>query len=258
MQDPFSLHGKVAVVTGSTRGIGLATARLLARCGAVVVVSSRKADACNAVCAELIASGARATAIAAHVGREEDCRRLILETQSRFGRIDIVVANAAVNPVFGAVSELGDESWQKVLDTNLTGAWRLARRALPMIAAQGGGAMVFVSSINGRLGVPRAGAYGVSKAGVEQLTRQLAIEWGDKNVRINAVAPGTTRTDMIRALAADPAFMAAVEARTPLKRIGEPEDVAAAIAFLASNAARHISGQVLTVDGGETILRGTL
>jgi dehydrogenase/reductase SDR family member 4 len=255
-KNPFSLEGKVAIVTGSTRGIGLATVRLLAQCGAAVVVSSRKADACDAVCKELSATGAQATAIAAHAGHEDDCRRLVQDTLSRFGRLDVVVANAAINPVFESLSALGDDSWQKVMDTNLTGPWRLARLALPVIARQGGGAMVFVSSINGRFGVQRSGAYGVSKAGLEQLTRQLAIEWGGENVRVNAVAPGTTRTDMIRALAADPSFVANVAARTPLRRIGEAEDVAAAIAFLASDGARHIAGQVLIVDGGETIMRG--
>jgi NAD(P)-dependent dehydrogenase (short-subunit alcohol dehydrogenase family) len=128
---------------------------------------------------------------------------------------------------------------------------------LPALAVQGGG-FVFVSSINARFGVPRSGAYGISKAALEQLTRQLAVEWGSLNVRVNAVAPGTTRTDMIRALVEDADFVRAVESRTPMRRIGEPDDVAAAIVFLASAAARHITGQVLTVDGGETIMRGTL
>jgi len=256
--DPFSLEGKIAIVTGSTRGIGRAAVRMLARRGATVVVSSRKPDACAAVCAELLAEGLRAIAVPAHVGRKEECCRLVEETVSRLGRLDIVVANAAVNPVFEAVSRLEDDAWHKVIDTNLTGAWHLARHALPAIADQAGGAMVFVSSINGQFAVPQSGAYGVSKAGIEQLTRQLAIEWGDRNIRVNAVAPGTTRTDMIRALTEDPSFVAAVEARTPLRRIGEPEDVAAAILFLASDAARHITGQILTVDGGETILRPRL
>jgi NAD(P)-dependent dehydrogenase (short-subunit alcohol dehydrogenase family) len=258
MPDPFSFDGKVAIVTGSTRGIGLATVKMLAARGARVVVSSRKPEACEAVRAELVASGAQAIAIPAHVGRKEDCARLVEETEARLGRIDIVVANAAVNPVFEAVSRLAEESWQKVLDTNLTGPWHLACRALPAIARQGGGAMVFVSSINGSFGVPRSAAYGISKAGLNQLTKQLAVEWGRQNIRINAVAPGTTRTDMIRSLAADPAFLAAVQARTPLGRIAETEEVAAAIVFFASEAARHITGQLLTVDGGETILRGTL
>ncbi|MCB5946118.1 SDR family NAD(P)-dependent oxidoreductase, partial [Acidocella sp. KAb 2-4] len=191
-------------------------------------------------------------------GQAEECRRLIEETLARCGRLDAVVANAGINPVFSPVSELEPASWDKVISTNLTGAWHLARHTLPAIAAQGAGSMVFVSSINAHFGVPRSGAYGVSKAALEQLTRQLAVEWGPRNVWINAVAPGTTRTDMIRALTEDAAFVRDVQARTPMRRLGEPENVAAAIVFLASAAARHITGQVLTVDGGETILRGTI
>lgn len=257
-EDFLSFRGKTAIVTGSTRGIGLAAARLLARSGARVVISSRKADACVEVCSQLRAEGLLAEAIPAHAGKADDCRRLVEQTLTKCGRLDVVVANAAINPVFSPVSELDETSWDKVIATNLTSAWQLARHALPAIAAQGGGAMVFVSSINAHFGVPRSGAYGISKAGVEQLTRQLAIEWGTRNVRVNAVAPGTTRTDMIRALTEDPEFVRAVTARTPMQRLGEPEDVAAAIAFLASAAAQHVTGQVLTVDGGETILRGII
>ncbi len=256
--DHFGFAGKVALVTGSTRGIGLAAARLFAAGGASVVISSRKPEACAVAAAAITAAGGHAIAIPAHVGRAPDCAHLVEETQNRLGRLDIAIANAAVNPVFSPVSNLAEESWDKVIATNLTGAWHLARFALPAIARQHGGAMVFISSINGRFGIPNSGAYGISKAAVEQLTRQLAVEWGSQNVRVNAVAPGTTRTDMIRALTANPAFIEAVESRTPLRRIADPEDIAAAIAFLASTAARHITGQVLTVDGGETILRGAL
>jgi len=251
-----SFDGKVAIVTGSTRGIGLATIRLLARCGAAVVVSSRKREACDVITAELVADGARAIAVPAHVGRDDDCRHLVESTRRSLGRIDILIVNAAINPVFEDASNLSDDVWYRTLEVNLAGAWRLSRLALPEIASQGEGSVVFVSSINARLGVPRSGAYGVSKAAVEQLTRQLAVEWGGKNVRVNAVAPGTIRTDMTRRLTADAEFMNALESRTPLRRIGEAADVAAAIVFLASAAARHITGQVLTVDGGETICRG--
>ena len=178
--DNFSFGGKVAIVTGSTRGIGLATAQLFAARGATVVISSRKAEAGEAVCAQIIATGGQAIAIPAHAGRAEDCRRLVEETQSRLGRLDIAIANAAVNPVFAPVSDLPEESWSKVLETNLSGPWHFARFALPAIARQGSGAMVFVSSVNGKFGVPNSGAYGISKAAVEQLTRQLAVEWGPK------------------------------------------------------------------------------
>jgi dehydrogenase/reductase SDR family member 4 len=254
----FAFQGRVAVVTGSSRGIGLATARLLARAGAAVVVSSRHQAACESIRDELIGRGTRALAVAAHVGREADCANLIQTTVSAFGRLDILVVNAAVNPVFATLATLPEAAWQKVLQTNLTGSWCLARHALPNMAAGGGGAAVFVSSINARLGVARAGAYGISKAAIEQLTRQLAVEWGPSNVRVNAVAPGTINTDMIRELARDPQFLARASARTPLKRIGTADEVAAAIVFLASEAASHITGQVLAVDGGETIQRTEL
>ena len=247
--------GKVAIVTGSTAGIGLATAEVLARDGATVVISSRKPERCDAVRDAFVAKGHQAIAIPAHVGRDEDCERLIRATVDRLGRIDVIVANAGVNPVFDPLEDLSPEAWAKVIDTNLRAPWRLARAALPEIARQGGGAMVLLSSINAFLGVPGAGAYGVAKSGLNQLARQLAVEWGGRNVRVNAVAPGTILTNMIRALSERPGWLDAVRARTPLARIGQPEDVAETIAFLASDAARHVTGQVLTVDGGETIAR---
>jgi NAD(P)-dependent dehydrogenase (short-subunit alcohol dehydrogenase family) len=142
------------------------------------------------------------------------------------------------------------------LDTNLTGILHLNKLVLPHMAALGGGAVVMVSSIAGQLGVPNSGAYAISKAAVNHLTKQLAVEWGAKNIRVNAVAPGTTRTDMIRALVADEAALKTAIAQTVLQRLGEAEDIAAAIVFLASNAARHITGQVLVVDGGQTLTGG--
>jgi len=254
-EGPLALAGKVAIVTGSTRGIGLATVRMLARAGARVVVSSRKPEACEAVRAELVAAGHDAIAIPAHAGRPEACAALVDGTVRHHGRLDIVVANAAANPVADPLETLAPDAWAKVLDTNLAGPWHLARAALPEIARAGGGAMVMVSSITAFVAAPGSAAYGISKAALNQMVRQLALEWGGRGVRINAVAPGTTRTDMIRALAARPGWLDAVIARTPLARIGEPEDVAAAILFLASRAARHVTGQVLVVDGGETIRR---
>ena len=253
---PFSLTGKVAIVTGSTRGIGLAAARMLAEQGAAVVISSRKADACAAVEAELRATGHQALGFAAHAGREEDLAALAEATLARFGRIDIAVANAGINPSFDRLTDLSEDSWAKILDTNVGGTLRLARLTLPHIARAGGGAMVIVSSVNAASGAVGAGPYGISKAALEQMTRQLAVEWGRQDVRINAVAPGTVRTDMVRRLLEKPGYLDDTIATTPTGRIAEPEDVAAAILFLASAEARQITGQVLTVDGGQNITRG--
>jgi len=255
MAGPFSLDGKVAIVTGSTRGIGLATARMLAEAGARVVVSSRKPDACEAVRAQFAAAGHEAIALPAHVGRPEECAALVAGAVRHYGRLDILVANAAANPVADPLETLAPEAWAKVIETNLAGPWHLARAALPEIAKAGGGAMVMLSSITAFVAAEGSAVYGISKAALDQMVRQLALEWGGRGVRINAVAPGTTRTDMIRTLTAQPGWLDAVIARTPLARIGEPEDVAAAILFLASAAARHVTGQVLVVDGGETIRR---
>lgn len=251
----ISFAGKVAIVTGGTRGIGFATAAMLGSCGARVVVSSRKEVACSAALERLHELQIDAMALAAHAGNAQDCKRLVAATIERFGRLDVVIANAGVNPVFDHLINVSDEAWTKVLDTNVRGPVHLAREAFEHLA-QTQGAMVLLSSINARLGIAGAGGYGLSKAALEQMARQLAVEWGPRGIRVNAVAPGTTRTDMIRALTARAGFIESVEAASPLHRIGEPEDVAAAIVFLASSAARHITGQVLTVDGGETIARG--
>lgn len=249
----FRLDGKVAVITGATRGIGLATARLLGAAGAKLAISSRKEEACAATCAQLREAGIDAVAAAGHVGQDADRRRLIDTALQTYGRLDIVVANAAVNPVFAPLENLAPDMWDKIIDTNLTSPWRLSQLALPLIAAQGGGAMVMLSSLAGLVAAPGSGAYAVSKAGENHLVRQLAAEWGPRGVRVNAVAPGTTRTDMIRALIAAPGALDATIAATPLRRIADPQDIAATILFLVSDAGRHLTGQVLTVDGGHSL-----
>ncbi len=253
--NPFSLAGKVAVITGSSRGIGLGAAQSMAMLGASVVISSRKSEACEAVVAQLAEAGHQALAVPAHAAREDDVERLIAATLERFGRIDILVANAAINPSFDPLTELPEDSFAKIMEMNVRGPLRLARHGLPHVAKQGG-AMVMVSSVNAAVGMKGSGAYGPSKAALESMTRQLAVEWGGRGVRVNAVAPGTVRTDMIRALVAQPGFLDGILSRTPVGRIAEPEDLGNVIAFLASDAARHMTGQVLTVDGGSSILRG--
>lgn len=249
---PASLQGKVALVTGATRGIGLATARALGAQGARLVISSRKQPACEQVCTQLHEQGIEAIAVAAHVGVDADRVQLLERSLAHYGRLDVLVANAAVNPSFDLLAELKLEVWNKILETNLTAPMRLAQLAAPHLA-QCGGTIVMVSSITGELAVPRSGAYAVSKAAENHLARQLAAEWGPQGVRVNVVAPGTTRTDMIRSLMASPGAEQAAINSTALRRLAEPEDIAAVILFLASPASRHMTGQVLTVDGGQSL-----
>ena len=255
-QGLFSFAGKTALVMGATRGIGLAAARMLARQGAAVVLSSRKPEACAAIEAELREAGHCALGVPAHAAREEDIERLVEAALGRFGRIDVVIANAGISPSSDMMIDLPEESWARIIDTNIAGPLRLARHSLPHIAAVGGGAIVMTSSVNASVATAGAGAYGISKAGVEQLVRQLAVEWGPKNIRVNAVAPGTIQTDMVRKLMERPGYADWVLRTTPLQRLGDPDDVAAAMVFLASPEARHITGQTLTIDGGQLIKRG--
>lgn len=253
MNDIFRLDGKVALITGSTRGIGLATARMMARAGARIVISSRKAPACEAALAAFKRDGHAAIAVPAHVGNAEDRQRLVREALAAFGRIDVLVTNAAVNPIFAALQDVPLEVWNKVLETNLTAPWHLSQLVLPQMAQHGGGAMVMLSSVASMMALPKSGPYVISKAAGNHLTQQLAAEWGPQNIRVNAVVPGTTRTDMIRSIFADEKAMNTEIRKTALRRIGEPEDVAAAVLFLASDAARQITGQLLVVDGGQML-----
>jgi dehydrogenase/reductase SDR family protein 4 len=249
----FDVKGKVAIVTGSTRGIGRATVGQLARAGASVVVSSRKAEACAATLAELRQEGAKAIAVPAHVGRKQDLDRLVAGTLDAFGRIDILVCNASTNPVYGPLADLTDEGFDKVMETNVKGTFWLCNMAIPHMAATGGGSVIIISSIAGLRGSLTIGAYGISKAAEAALTRNLALEWGPRGVRVNAIAPGLVRTDFAKALVDDPIRLERAQSRTPLRRIGEPDDIAGIVHFLASPAAAYVTGQVIVADGGETI-----
>lgn len=247
------LSGKVAIVTGSTRGIGRATAEAFARAGARVVISSRKPEAVEAMVATLRAAGHDVVGIPAHVGKAEDLKRLVDATLAAFGRLDVVVCNAAVNPVFAELQDITEDTWAKVMETNLTSVWRMAKAAFPHIAAQGGGAMVLLSSTASLQGTVTEGPYAVSKAAENHLARQLAVQWGPKNIRVNVIAPGVTRTDMIRHH--DPKMIERTIAATPLRRMGEPSDIADIALFFASDASRHLTGQLVVADGG-AMLRG--
>lgn len=249
-----ALAGKVAIVTGSTRGIGRAIAETFAREGARVTISSRKPEACDAACAEFRDKGFEVLNAPAHVGRAEDVARLAQATLDAFGRIDVVVCNAAVNPVFAELQDITEETWAKVMETNLTSVWRMARATFPHMAEVGGGAMVLLSSTASLMGTVTEGPYAVSKAAENHLARQLAVQWGPKNIRVNTIAPGVTRTDMIRNH--DPKMIERTLARTPLRRMGEPSDIAQIALFFASDASRHLTGQLLVADGGGLLASG--
>lgn len=254
MNNPlFDMTGKVALITGSTKGIGRSIAEEMARLGAKVVISSRKAEACKQVANELKSQGFEAMAIPCHVGKKDDLQNLVNKTNEAWGTIDVLVCNAATNPVYGPTSEMTDEAWDKIMDTNVKGSFWLTNMVLPQMAEQGEGAVVMLSSIAGIRGNTTIGTYGVSKAAEAALARNLAVEWGPKGVRINSIAPGLIKTDFAKALWEDPVRVKRAEDKTPLRRIGDPVDIAGLAVFLSTKASAYITGQTIVADGGETI-----
>ncbi|RXZ65584.1 SDR family NAD(P)-dependent oxidoreductase [Pelagerythrobacter rhizovicinus] len=251
----FDLTGKVAIVTGSSRGIGRAVAEELAAQGAKVVISSRKQDACDEVAAEINAAhgDGTAVAIAASISDKVQLQDLFARTKEQLGAVDILVCNAASNPYYGSMDGIEDEQFRKVLDNNILSNHWLIQLALPDMRAKGDGAIIVVSSIGGLRGSPTIGAYNVSKAADFQLVRNYAVENGEHGIRVNAIAPGLVKTDFARALWENPKALAATEARLPMRRIGEPRDIAGAAVYLSSPAAKWITGQMIVVDGGATI-----
>ena len=251
----FSLAGQVAVITGSSRGIGRAIAERLAEHGAQVVISSRKAEPCADVASAINVAhgGGRAISIPANISRKEELRHLVDETLRQLGRIDILVCNAASNPYYGPMAGLGDEQFRKILDNNVVANHWLISFAVPQMIARRDGSIIIVSSIAGMRGTPVIGAYGISKAADMQLARNLAHEFGPHNVRVNCIAPGLIKTDFAKALWEDAELLAQRTATTPLRRIGEPDEIAGAAVFLASKAGSFMTGQSLVIDGGVTI-----
>ncbi|HXW29927.1 MAG TPA: SDR family oxidoreductase [Xanthobacteraceae bacterium] len=250
---PFDLTDKVAIITGSSRGIGRSIAETMAGLGAKVVISSRRAEGCESVAAAIRARGGEAAVIACNVSRKNEVEALVAGTLAHYGRIDILVCNAAVNPVFGPLAQLSDEAFDKIMDANVKSNIWLANLVLPGMAERGGGAVVLIASIGGLRGSDMLGAYGISKAADFALARALAVEWGPRNVRVNCVAPGLVKTDFARALWEDEARLAVRTARTPLRRIALPEEIGPIAAFLASPAASFITGEIIVADGGVTI-----
>ena len=249
----FSLDGRVAVVTGSSRGIGRSIAEHLARHGARVVISSRKQPACDEAAAGIRAAGGEAIAIPANIADKAQLEHLVAATRAQWGRIDILVCNAASNPYYGPMAGLPDDAFNKVLQNNIVSNLWLANMVLPEMAQRRDGALIIVSSIGGLKGSSTLGAYCVSKAADMQLARNLAVEWGPHNIRVNCIAPGLVRTDFAKALWDNPELLARTEAGTPLRRIGEPDDIGAIAVFLASRAGAFVTGQTIVADGGITI-----
>lgn len=251
--DAFNLSGKVAIVTGSTRGIGRSIAEHLSRAGAKVVISSRKGEVCEQVAQAICASGGEAVPIPANIGDKAQLENLVNEARRLCGKIDILVCNAASNPYYGPMAKLPDDAFNKILQNNIVSNHWLANLVLPEMAQRKDGAVIIVSSIGGLKGSSVLGAYAISKAADMQLARNLALEWGPMNIRVNCIAPGLVRTDFARALWENPDILRHYETRTPLRRIGEPDDIGAIAVFLASRAAAFVTGQTLVADGGVTI-----
>jgi NAD(P)-dependent dehydrogenase (short-subunit alcohol dehydrogenase family) len=251
--DAFRLDGRVAVITGSSRGIGRSIAEHLARHGARVVISSRKQPACEEVAASIRAAGGQAVAVPANIADQAQLEQLVAATRSQWGRIDVLVCNAASNPYYGPMSALPDEAFNKVLQNNIVSNLWLANLVLPEMAQRCDGAVIIVSSIGGLKGSATLGAYCVSKAADMQLARNLAVEWGPHNVRVNCIAPGLVKTDSAKALWDNPELLARTQANTPLRRIGEPDDIGGIAVFLASRAGAFVTGQTIVADGGITI-----
>jgi len=253
----FDLTGKVAVITGSTRGIGKAIAEAMADHGAKVVISSRKAGACEEVAATIRGAGAKAIAIPCNISRREELDALVSGAIRHWGKIDILVCNAAVNPYYGPMSGVAEDAYDKIMDTNVKSNLWLCNKVLPGMAARKDGVVIIVSSIGGLKGHAKLGVYGLSKAADFQLARNLAVEWGRDNIRANCIAPGIIRTDFARALWEDPRVYAQAVSTYPLGRIGEPDEVAGAAVMLASRAGSFITGQAIVIDGGSTIAAGS-
>ncbi len=253
----FDLSGKIAVITGSTRGIGRAIAFRLAEHGAKVVVSSRKADACEAVTAEINQAfgngGEVAIALPCNISHKDQLQNLVDQTRARWGRIDTLVCNAAVNPYFGPSIDCPDDAFEKIMACNVKSNFWLSNMVLPEMKERGDGSVIIISSIGGLRGSGLLGAYGISKAADFQLARNIAVEYGPFGITANAIAPGLVKTDFARALWENPDILKASTSNAPLRRIGEPDEIAGMAVLLASKAGGFLTGQGLVIDGGVTI-----
>ena len=252
--NPFDLTGKHAVVTGASKGIGRSIAEHLAQFGARVIVSSRKVDACEEVVESIRAEGGEAAAIACNVSHKEEVENLIAKAREAHGPVDIMVCNAAVNPYYGPLPDITDEAYHKIMDSNVLSAIWFAKAVLQDMIDRGGGSFIVVSSIGSIKSSPTTGAYCISKAADNQLVRNLAVEWGRHNIRVNALLPGLVKTDMARVLWDSPEGRERIRTRFPIPRAGEPDDLGPAAVFMASRAGAWMTGQTLVIDGGNTTM----
>ena len=249
----FDLRGKVAIVTGSSRGLGLASAAGMAEHGAKVVISGRKADACDAAVAQIEAAGGEAMAIPCNIGRKEEVQHLVGAALAKWGRIDIVMANAAIHPWVGSVLDLKDETFNKFMQVNVQSHIWLAQLTVPGMLERGYGRFIVVASVVGLLGDPVTGTYGLTKAADMQFVRNMATEFASRGVTANCIAPGTFKTEMARSQWEDEAQAKWYYERNPSKRFGEVQEIAGLAVLLASPSGGYINGQTIAVDGGHTI-----
>jgi len=249
----FSLQGKVAIISGASRGIGEAIARTYASAGAKVVLASRKIDGLNAVAESIRAAGGEALPIAAHMGEMASIKALVAQTVEAFGAVDIVVNNAATNPHFGAIMDSEDSMWDKIIDVNLRGYFRLIREAVPHMAKRGGGKAINIASVAGLVVSPGMGLYGISKAAVIMLTKTLAVELAAQNIQVNAIAPGFIKTRFSQAIWDNEMLNRQVVNSTPAARMGTPEELTGIALYLAAPASSFTTGQTFVIDGGLTL-----
>ena len=253
IQPLFQLDGKVALITGASKGIGEAMARGLAEFGAKVVVSSRKQEAVDAVAEAFEADGLEAAGIAANMGNIEQAHALVDKTVAAYGGLDIIINNAAANPVFGPIQQTEERAFDKIIDVNLKGPFELCKKAYPILKRRGGGSIIHISSVGGLTPEPGIGIYSVSKAAIISLTKAMAQDWGADNIRVNAICPGLIKTKFSEALWSNDAILRRFMQHIPLNSVGSSEDTAGLAVYLASDAAAYCTGGVYMIDGGYSV-----